>query len=172
MAQSEPASGESVGGQVRLERIYLKDASWESPRTPDSGAETVQPEMQVDINTRVNRVDDRRHEVVLSITVRAVGRFSIKVSNNNGVSGQATGLGIESEQFFNSRQNRESVFDTFPLCLAASLVFETDDVCAWNRQFEFEAVVINGDKFKSCFSYFLTQSNSVTTHPGLNVNVY
>ncbi len=57
--------------QVRLERIYLKDASWESPRSPQVFAENFQPEVQADINTRSNRLDDDRFEVVLTVTLRA-----------------------------------------------------------------------------------------------------
>ena len=71
MAESESSGREGLTGQVRLERIYLKDASWESPRSPQVFGEQWQPELQVDINSRVNRVDETRHEVVLSITIKA-----------------------------------------------------------------------------------------------------
>ncbi len=55
--------------QVRIERLYLKDASFESPASPGVFTEQWQPQNQVDINTSVNRVGDDRHEVVLSITI-------------------------------------------------------------------------------------------------------
>ena len=58
-------------GQVRLERIYLKDSSFESPSAPEVFTEAWQPEVSVDINTRSNAVDDTRVEVVLTVTVRA-----------------------------------------------------------------------------------------------------
>ncbi len=57
--------------QVRIERIYLKDVSWESPRSPQIFAENFQPEVQADINTRSNRLDDTHYEVVLTLTLRA-----------------------------------------------------------------------------------------------------
>ncbi len=57
-------------GQVVLERMYLKDASWESPKSPDVFTETWQPEIQVDINTRSNRLEETRFEVVLTVTLR------------------------------------------------------------------------------------------------------
>ena len=57
-------------GQVVLERMYLKDASWESPKSPDVFTETWQPEIQVDINTRSNRLEEKRFEVVLTVTLR------------------------------------------------------------------------------------------------------
>lgn len=57
--------------QVRLERVYLKDASWESPRSPQVFTENFQPEVQADINTRSARIDDTHFEVVLTVTLRA-----------------------------------------------------------------------------------------------------
>jgi preprotein translocase subunit SecB len=55
--------------QMRIERMYLKDASFESPGTPTIFGEQFRPETQVDINTKVNNLGDNRHEVVLACTV-------------------------------------------------------------------------------------------------------
>ncbi len=57
--------------EIQLESMYLKDASFESPATPAVFGESWQPDLQVDINTKTNRVDDTRHEVVLTVTIRA-----------------------------------------------------------------------------------------------------
>lgn len=58
-------------GQVMLERLYLKDASFESPRSPAVFGERWQPEYQLDINTRTSGVGEDRFEVLLCITLRA-----------------------------------------------------------------------------------------------------
>lgn len=55
--------------QLRIERMYLKDASFESPGAPSIFSEQWRPETQVDINTTVNNLGDNRHEVVLAVTV-------------------------------------------------------------------------------------------------------
>ncbi|MBM4203186.1 MAG: protein-export chaperone SecB [Gammaproteobacteria bacterium] len=57
--------------QVRLERIYLKDSSFESPGTPDVFGEEWKPEINVDIGTKANTGPSSRFEVVLSGTIRA-----------------------------------------------------------------------------------------------------
>ena len=57
--------------QLSIERIYLKDASFESPGAPVIFTEQFRPEYQVDINPRVNSLGDNRHEVVLTATVTA-----------------------------------------------------------------------------------------------------
>ena len=59
----------SQQGQVRLERIYLKDASFESPRSPAVFGEEWQPEAQMDVNTSSRPVADDRYEVVLRGTI-------------------------------------------------------------------------------------------------------
>ena len=76
MACAKSTSGEELVSeqiqvQLRIERIYLKDASFESPGAPSIFTEQFQPEMQVDINTGVNSLGDNRHEVVLRATVTA-----------------------------------------------------------------------------------------------------
>ena len=59
--------------QLRLERIYLKDASFESPRSPAVFGEAWKPEFSLDINTRTGRLDEQRFEVVLCATLKADG---------------------------------------------------------------------------------------------------
>ena len=71
---STPGSQRDAGagqGQVLLERLYLKDASFESPRSPGVFGETWRPEFQLEVNTRTNALGDDRFEVVLSSTLRA-----------------------------------------------------------------------------------------------------
>lgn len=65
------AETNAVQVQMRIERIYLKDASFESPGSPAVFTEQFRPQMQVDINTKVNSLGDNRHEVVLAATVTA-----------------------------------------------------------------------------------------------------
>ena len=67
--QSPETSAPSA--QIRLDRIYLKDASFESPGTPDVFAEEWKPELNVDIGARTNGGPNGLFEVVLSATVRA-----------------------------------------------------------------------------------------------------
>jgi len=58
--------------QMRIERLYLKDVSFESPGAPNNFAEQPwQPKTHVDINTTVNNLGDGRHEVVLTATIKS-----------------------------------------------------------------------------------------------------
>ena len=61
----------STAPEFALERIYIKDLSFESPRTPDVFRGPWQPQIQLDINTRTTGLGDDRFEVVLTVTAHA-----------------------------------------------------------------------------------------------------
>lgn len=57
--------------EFALERIYVKDLSFESPRSPDVFRGPWQPQIHLDINTRTAGLGDERYEVVLTVTAHA-----------------------------------------------------------------------------------------------------
>ncbi len=59
------------GPQFALQRIYLKDASFESPRSPAVFQGQWKPKINFDIKTRSNKVQDEVFEVVLVLTAEA-----------------------------------------------------------------------------------------------------
>lgn len=65
------AAGAVPGPQMVVERVFLRDVSFESPKAPDVFAREWQPKVQVDINASNRRLDDLRHEVVLTLTLEA-----------------------------------------------------------------------------------------------------
>ena len=54
-----------------LQRIYVKDASFESPSAPLIFTKTWKPKIQVDLNTRSTPVADNNFEVILTVTITA-----------------------------------------------------------------------------------------------------
>lgn len=52
-----------------LEKIYIKDVSFEAPNAPQVFNEPGQPELQMNLNQRVQRLSDNVFEVVLGITL-------------------------------------------------------------------------------------------------------
>ena len=57
--------------QLAIERVYVRDVSFESPKSPGIFGTEWQPEVHMDINTRSNALDAQRHEVVLTLTIEA-----------------------------------------------------------------------------------------------------
>ena len=58
--------------QFAIQKIYLKDVSFESPNAPTIFTEgQFQPEINVQINTEAKTVNEGLHEVTLTVTVTA-----------------------------------------------------------------------------------------------------
>lgn len=55
-----------------LQRVYLKDLSFESPAGIASLQKQWQPKIEQDINTSANKLGEQTYEVVLKITVNAI----------------------------------------------------------------------------------------------------
>ena len=58
-----------TGAQFSVEKIYVKDVSFESPRSPAIFNEQSQPQLNMNLNQSVQRVGDNAYEVVLAITL-------------------------------------------------------------------------------------------------------
>lgn len=52
-----------------IQRIYVKDISFESPKSPKVFLEEWQPELDLDIGTKTEVLGEDMHEVVLTVTV-------------------------------------------------------------------------------------------------------
>ena len=64
-------SGAPPAPQLAIERVYIRDVSFESPKSPGVFAAEWKPQVHMDINTRSSAVDAQRHEVVLTLTIEA-----------------------------------------------------------------------------------------------------
>ncbi len=69
--QENKPGKESGGSQQRflIQRIYVKDVSFESPNTPAVYAEEWKPETNLQMNTQANPLGNDYYEVVLQLTV-------------------------------------------------------------------------------------------------------
>ncbi|MCW9053590.1 MAG: protein-export chaperone SecB [Motiliproteus sp.] len=54
-----------------VQRLYLKDASYEAPGSPAIFTKDWTPEVNLDLNTKTNKINDNHFEVILSLTVIA-----------------------------------------------------------------------------------------------------
>ena len=86
MSEEEISDQESVPVKLILERIFLKDASFESPSSPSIFESVWKPDLKVDINTKASTLSENRHEVVLRITIDA------------STEGDKTGFVVEIQQ--------------------------------------------------------------------------
>ena len=64
-----PADEAANGPAFTIEKIYVKDVSFESPNSPVIFNENVQPDLQLNLNQKVQRLSDEAFEVVLGVTL-------------------------------------------------------------------------------------------------------
>ena len=55
--------------QFALQRIYIKDLSFESPNAPKIFSQEWKPKMNLDLNNKTTKVSENTYEVVLAITI-------------------------------------------------------------------------------------------------------
>ncbi len=63
------APAAAAGPAFTVEKIYVKDVSFEVPGAPAIFAENVQPELQLNLNQKVQRLNENAFEVVLGVTL-------------------------------------------------------------------------------------------------------
>ncbi|MDR0781285.1 MAG: protein-export chaperone SecB [Pseudomonadales bacterium] len=68
--QAAQPTAEADEPQVRfgVQRLYIKDASFEAPDTPESFRRAYAPQINFSINSRSKPIEDGIHEVVLRLT--------------------------------------------------------------------------------------------------------
>jgi preprotein translocase subunit SecB len=54
-----------------IEKVYVKDASLETPNSPQTFLEPTQPQVEVQLQSAASRVSDALFEVVVTVTVAA-----------------------------------------------------------------------------------------------------
>ena len=64
-------SDESGQVQFRLERIFVKDMSFENPGAPECFLKKWSPEVNMEINSKARRLEGEAYEVSLEIEVKA-----------------------------------------------------------------------------------------------------
>ena len=67
--KDEVPNQETPGQQFLIQRIYLKDVSFESPNAPVIYAEEWKPDTNLQLNTQAKPIADNLYEVELQITI-------------------------------------------------------------------------------------------------------
>ncbi len=63
------AAAQEPTSQFSLQRIYVKDLSFEAPKSPEIFREDWSPSVELDLNTNQRGLEGDFHEVVLTLTV-------------------------------------------------------------------------------------------------------
>ena len=66
---TENAQAAGPNREFQIQRVYIKDISFETPNSPMVFTEDWTPESNLNLNSTVNKLDDDLYEVVLTVTV-------------------------------------------------------------------------------------------------------
>lgn len=69
--QQGATEAQATQPQFSIQRIFLKDLSFESPNSPAVFTKPWQPEVGLELNTKTRNVSEDLYEVVLTLTVTA-----------------------------------------------------------------------------------------------------
>ena len=67
----EKSEQQAAEPKFNIQRIYVKDISFETPNSPASFTEKWEPKLNVELNTQANQLNEGIFEVVLNVTVTA-----------------------------------------------------------------------------------------------------
>jgi preprotein translocase subunit SecB len=71
MAEEEQPAGNGEQKVVRIQKVFLKDVSFETPNSPEIFLQEWKPDMNLEIDSRARVLNDDLHEVVLTLTATA-----------------------------------------------------------------------------------------------------
>lgn len=58
--------------QFAIQRLYLKDSSFETPNSPEIFRKEWKPKLNLDLDNKTTKLDDKNWEVVLTVTLTAI----------------------------------------------------------------------------------------------------
>src|SRR3990167_10767341 len=72
MVEQKLDAGQATGNQVEfgIQRLFVKDLSFEAPNSPHIFLEEWKPDMQLNLHTEATTLEAPLHEVVLTVSVK------------------------------------------------------------------------------------------------------
>lgn len=67
MIENQGVNQSNNSPEFAIQRLYVKDSSFESPHSPHVFFEEWNPEVDLDLTTKINDVGNDKHEVVLTV---------------------------------------------------------------------------------------------------------
>lgn len=109
MTDNIPAASNGAapaGAQLSLQKVYIKDASFEVPGAPHIFQDQGQPQVQLNLAQQVGNLAENVYEVVLTVTV------TCKLAEKTAYLAEVQQAGVFGMQGFDD-QNREAVLATY-----------------------------------------------------------
>ncbi len=70
-AGAQAGNQQEQGAQMAVQHVFLKDASFEAPSPTELNQNDGQPDVNLNLSQRTNKIDESRWEIILTVTVTA-----------------------------------------------------------------------------------------------------
>jgi preprotein translocase subunit SecB len=104
--ETQANGGGAAGPQLSVQKVYIKDASFEVPSAPHIFQEQGQPQIQLNLSQQVGALADNVYEVVLTVTV------TCKLAEKTAYLAEVQQAGVFGLQGFD-HPNRDAVLATY-----------------------------------------------------------
>lgn len=84
--------------QFMIQRVYVKDSSYEAPGVPAMFQEAWEPELSLDLNTEYNALENEVYEVILTLTATVKNKGAVAFLSEIKQAGIFTVQGAPVEQ--------------------------------------------------------------------------
>ena len=101
-----PTNGATAPASLSVQKIYIKDASFEVPSAPAIFQEQGQPQIQLNLAQKVNKYNEDLYEVVLTVTV------TCKIADKTAYLAEVQQAGVFGLTGFD-QDNLEAVLGTY-----------------------------------------------------------
>jgi preprotein translocase subunit SecB len=160
----EAASPEKAAGpSFAVQRIYLKDLSFETPQGPAAFQKQWKPKVSQDLSTKSAKVDDNTYEVSLRITV------TVKDEEETIYLIEAEQAGLFTLKGFEEQQVAQVLNVT---CATMLLPYAREAIDSTLIKGSFPALMIPPINFESLFSTALKQSNEAMAESKAGANTH
>ncbi len=95
-----------AGAQLSLQKVYIKDVSFEVPGAPQIFQEQGQPQIQLNLSQQIGALTENVYEVVLTVTV------TCKLAEKTAYLAEVQQAGVFGMSGFDN-QNRDAVLATY-----------------------------------------------------------
>jgi preprotein translocase subunit SecB len=102
----EISNGTATGAQLSLQKVYIKDASFEAPGAPHIFQDQNAPQIQLNLSQQVGPLADNVYEVVLTVTV------TCKLAEKTAYLAEVQQAGVFGLSGFDN-QNRDAILATY-----------------------------------------------------------
>lgn len=96
--QTNNGTPQNIDAQFMIQRIYIKDSSFEAPNTPAVFQQQWEPELSLDLNTKNTLLEPGVYEVVLTVTATVKNKNAVAFLAEVKQAGIFTIQGAPNEQ--------------------------------------------------------------------------